>query len=130
MLGGHVQVTSSGLGEVTPQLEAKKVRILAVLSDERLPGKLAEIPTAKEQGYDITWPVIRGFYMGPEVSDEQFDWWKQQFDTLLASEEFAKLREQRDLLPLSVTGDELKALVFKQVAEYKTLASEFGLMQE
>ena len=130
MLGGHVQVTSRGLGEVTPQLEAKKVRILAVLSDERLPGKLAEIPTAKEQGYDITWPVIRGFYMGPEVSDEQFDWWKQHFDTLLASEEFAKLREQRDLLPLSVTGDELKALVFKQVAEYKTLASEFGLMQE
>jgi putative tricarboxylic transport membrane protein len=129
MLGGHVQVTSSGLGEVTPQLEAKKVRILAVLSDERLPGKLAEIPTAKEQGYDITWPVIRGFYMGPEVSDEQFNWWKQQFDTLLASEEFAKLREQRDLLPLSATGDELDTLVHKQVAEYKALAGEFGLMQ-
>jgi putative tricarboxylic transport membrane protein len=122
-------VTSSGLGEVTPQLGAKKVRILAVLSDERLPGKLAEIPTAKEQGYDIVWPVIRGFYMGPEVSDEQFNWWKQQFDTLLASEDFAKLREQRDLLPLSVTGDELKALVFKQVAEYNTRAGQSGLIQ-
>jgi putative tricarboxylic transport membrane protein len=129
MLGGHVQVTSSGLGEVTPQLAAKKVRILAVLSDERLPGSLAQIPTAKEQGYDISWPVIRGFYMGPEVSDEQFKWWKQQFDTLLASEDFAKLREQRDLLPLAVTGDELQALVFKQVEEYKALAGEFGLMQ-
>ena len=129
MLGGHVQVTSSGLGEVTPQLAAKKVRILAVLSDERLPGKLADIPTAKEQGYDIVWPVIRGFYMGPEVSDEQYNWWKQQFDSLLAREDFATLREQRDLLPLSVTGDELKALVFKQVEEYKALAGEFGLMQ-
>lgn len=129
MLGGHVHVTSSGLGEVTPQLAAKKVRILAVLSEERLPGKLADIPTAKEQGYDIVWPVIRGFYMGPEVSDEQYNWWKQQFDTLLTREDFAKLREQRDLLPLSVTGDELKALVFKQVEEYKALAGEFGLMQ-
>ncbi|MNE47213.1 hypothetical protein D3C80_1416050 [compost metagenome] len=106
------------------------MRILAVLSDERLPGKLAEIPTAKEQGYDITWPVIRGFYVGPEVSDEQYDWWKQQFDTMLASEDFAKLREQRDLLPLSVTGDDLQALVFKQVEEYKVLADAFGLMQE
>ena len=129
MLGGHVQVTSSGLGEVTPQLAAGKVRILAVLSDERLPGKLGDIPTAKEQGYDISWPVIRGFYMGPEVTDEQYNWWKQQFDTLLAREDFATLREQRDLLPLSVTGDELKALVFKQVEEYKALAGEFGLMQ-
>ena len=129
MLGGHVQVTSSGLGEITPQLAAGKIRILAVLSDQRLPGKLAEIPTAKEQGFDIVWPVIRGFYMGPEVSDEDFNWWKQQFDTLLASEEFAKLREQRDLFPLSLTGDQLKVYVFDQVKQYKQLAGEFGLAQ-
>lgn len=129
MLGGHVQVTSSGLGEVTPQLAAGKIRILAVLSDERLPGKLANIPTAKEQGYDIVWPVIRGFYMGPEVSDEDFNWWKAQFDQMLAREDFAQLREQRDLFPLSMTGDELKAFVFKQVQDYKALAGEFGLAQ-
>ena len=129
MLGGHVQVTSSGLGEVTPQLEAKKVRILAVLADKRLPGKLADIPTAKEQGYPISWPVIRGFYVGPQVSDEQYDWWKQQFDSMLDREDFAKLREQRDLQPLSMTGDELKTFVFKQVEEYKALAGEFGLVQ-
>ncbi|WP_137971482.1 tripartite tricarboxylate transporter substrate binding protein [Pseudomonas sp. F(2018)] len=129
MLGGHVQVTSSGLGEVTPQLAANKIRILAVLSDQRLPGKLEGLPTAKEQGYDIVWPVIRGFYMGPEVSDADFAWWKAQFDTLLASPEFAKLREQRDLFPLNMTGDELKAYVFKQVQDYKALASEFGLVQ-
>ena len=100
MLGGHVQVTSSGLGEVAPQL-----------------------------GYDISWPVIRGFYMGPEVSDEDFNWWKTQFDTLLADEDFAKLREQRDLFPLSMTGDELTAFVNKQVADYKELAAEFGLVK-
>ncbi|MCY1339279.1 Tripartite tricarboxylate transporter family receptor [compost metagenome] len=129
MLGGHVQVTSSGLGEVTPQLAAGKIRILAVLAEQRLPGKLADIPTAKEQGFDITWPVIRGFYMGPEVSDEDFAWWKQQFDTLLASEDFAKLREQRDLFPLSLTGDQLKTYVFDQVKQYKQLAGEFGLAQ-
>ena len=129
MLGGHVQVTSSGLGEVTPQIDAKKIRILAVLSEERLPGKLANIPTAKEQGYDISWPVIRGFYVGPQVSDEQYNWWKQQFDSLLTSPDFAKLREQRDLLPLALTGDELKSFVFKQVEDYKKLAGEFGLTQ-
>lgn len=129
MLGGHVQVTSSGLGEVTPQLAAGKVRILAVLSDERLPGKLADIPTAKEQGFDISWPVIRGFYMGPQVSDEQFAWWQGQFEQMLARDDFATLREQRDLFPLALTGDELHAFVLKQVQEYKALAGEFGLVQ-
>lgn len=129
MLGGHVQVTSSGLGEVTPQLEAGKIRILAVLSDERLPGDLSGIPTAKEQGYDISWPVIRGFYMGPEVSDEQFNWWKARFDTLLADENFAQLRAERDLFPLNMTGEELDAFVKQQVQDYKALAGEFGLVQ-
>lgn len=129
MLGGHVQVTSSGLGEVAPQLEAGKIRVLAVLSDERLPGDLGSIPTAKEQGYDISWPVIRGFYMGPEVSDEEYNWWKTRFDTLLARPEFAELREQRDLFPLNMTGDELTAFVNKQVKDYKDLAAEFGLVK-
>ncbi|MFC3608107.1 tripartite tricarboxylate transporter substrate binding protein [Stutzerimonas tarimensis] len=129
MLGGHVQVTSSGLGEVTPQLEAGKIRILAVLSDERLPGKLADIPTAREQGYDISWPVIRGFYMGPKVSDEEFDWWKTRFDGLLADQDFAALRERRDLFPLSLTGHELEAFVRQQVEQYKALAAEFGLVK-
>jgi len=67
--------------------------------------------------------------MGPEVSDEDFNWWKTQFDTLLADEDFAKLREQRDLFPLSMTGDELEAFVSKQVQEYKALAGEFGLIK-
>lgn len=129
MLGGHVQVTSSGLGEITPQLAAGKIRVLAVLSDERLPGKLAGIPTAKEQGYAITWPVIRGFYMGPEVKDEDYTWWQGQFEQMLGSEDFAQLREQRDLFPLSMTGDELRDFVATQVKQYKQLAGEFGLVQ-
>ena len=76
-----------------------------------------------------SWPVIRGFYMGPEVSDEDFNWWKGQFDQMLARDDFSQLREQRDLFPLNMTGDELKAFVLKQVQEYKVLAGEFGLVQ-
>src|SRR3546814_9564142 len=70
MLGGHVQVTSSGLGEVNPQLAAGKIRILAVLSDQRLPGEQADIPTARELRYDISRPVFRGFKQGQKVLDE------------------------------------------------------------
>lgn len=127
LLGGHVHVITSGIGEATAQLAAGKVRVLAVLADERLPGTLDHLPTAKEQGFDISWPIARGFYVGPEVSDEDYAWWKQQFDALLADEDFAKTREQRDLQPLAITGDELQAYVYKQVEQYKLLAAEFGL---
>jgi hypothetical protein len=44
-----------------------KVRVLAVLSEHRLPGVLSSVPTAREQGYDVVWPLIRGVWMGPNV---------------------------------------------------------------
>lgn len=129
LFGGHVQAIVSGFGEATAQLDAGNVRILAVLSEERLPGKMANIPTAKEQGYDVVWPIVRGFYMGPEVSDDDFKWWQERFETLLVDDGFNAKREQFDLLPLSKTGAELEQFVYEQVAEYRKLADEFGLIQ-
>lgn len=130
LLGGHIQVGSTDISDSMPHILAGNMRILAVLSEERLPGEdKANIPTAKEQGYDITWPVVRGFYLGPKVSDEDYAWWKAAFDQLLASEDFAKLRDQRELFPFAMTGPELDAYVKQRVAQYKEMAKEFGLTQ-
>ncbi|BCD84115.1 hypothetical protein PSm6_05220 [Pseudomonas solani] len=130
LLGGHIQVGSTDISDSMPHILAGNMRILAVLSDERLPGEdKANIPTAKEQGYDISWPVVRGFYLGPKVSDEDYAWWKAAFDQLLASEDFAKLRDQRELFPFAMTGPELDAYVKTRVAQYKQMAQEFGLTQ-
>ncbi|WP_313024048.1 tripartite tricarboxylate transporter substrate binding protein [Pseudomonas lopnurensis] len=130
LLGGHIQVASSDIADSVPHIESGDMRILAVFSEERLPGEtVASIPTAKEQGYDVIWPVIRGFYVGPKVSDDAYAWWKNAFDQLLVSDDFAKLREQRELYPFAMTGDELDAYVKQQVTRYKQLAQEFGLIQ-
>jgi putative tricarboxylic transport membrane protein len=130
LMGGHIQVGSTDISDSMPHIKAGNMRILAVLSDERLPGAdKANIPTAKEQGYDISWPVVRGFYLGPKVSDEDYAWWKASFDQLLASDDFAKLRDQRELYPFAMTGEELDAYVKKRVADYKQMAQEFGLTQ-
>jgi putative tricarboxylic transport membrane protein len=130
LLGGHIQVASTDISDSVPHIASGDMRILAVMSEERLPGKeVANIPTAKEQGFDVVWPVIRGFYLGPKVSDEAYQWWKDSFDQLLASEDFAKLRTERELYPFAMTGEELDVYVKNQVAEYKKLAQEFGLIQ-
>jgi putative tricarboxylic transport membrane protein len=131
LLGGHIQVASTDISDSVPHIESGDMRILAVFSEERLPGSVVEsIPTAKEQGFDVVWPVIRGFYLGPKVSDEAYTWWKNAFDQLLASEDFAKLREDRELYPFAMTGEELDGYVKQHVAQYKELAQEFGLIQQ
>ncbi|CFU89604.1 tripartite tricarboxylate transporter substrate binding protein [Pseudomonas aeruginosa] len=130
LLGGHIQVGSTDISDSMPHILSGDMRLLAVFSEERLPeAAMANIPTAKEQGYDIVWPVVRGFYLGPKVSDQDYAWWKNAFDQLLASEDFAKLRDQRELFPLAMTGEELDGYVKQQVQQYKQLAKDFGLIQ-
>ena len=128
VMGNHVTVVSAGIAEIMPQATAGKLRVLAVFSDERLGGTMADIPTAVEQGYDVTWPVVRGYYMGPDVSPAAYDWWKASFDTMLADPKFAELREQQELLPFSMTGDELEAYVYKRTGELRELSAEYGLV--
>lgn len=130
LLGGHIHVASTDISDTMPHVEAGNLRVLAVFADERLPGELAsKVPTAVEQGYDIRWPVIRGFYMGPNVSDEAYAWWVEAFDNLLASEDFAQLRRDRDLFPFAMTGEELDRHVDEQVAHYRRLADHFDLVR-
>lgn len=127
LLGNHVQAVSGDLSEMVPYLQGDKIRVLAVFSDQRLPGQLADVPTAKEQGYDLVWPIIRGFYVGPKVSDAEYDWWVQTFQTLQQTEEFKKQRELRGLFEFNMNGKELDSYVKQQVTDYREQAKYFGL---
>lgn len=52
LLGGHINLITDTLVELTPLAENGDLRILAVFSDERMPNQ-PDLPTAKEQGYDV-----------------------------------------------------------------------------
>jgi len=128
--GGHVQVYSGDASEVAAHLKGGRVRVLGILSDERLPGELNAIPTAKEQGFDVQWPIIRGYYVGPKVADADYQWWVGTFDKMLASDAFAKQRETQGLFPFSLTGDALDAYVKERVKHYAELAKDFGMVAQ
>ena len=126
--GGHVQVYSGDASEAEQQIKAgAKIRVLAVMSDKRLEGSLAAVPTAKEQGMDVEWPIIRGYYVGPKVSDADYKVWSETFAKMMATPAYSKLRAERGLFEFAKTGPELDKFVKERVAYYRTLAADFGL---
>jgi putative tricarboxylic transport membrane protein len=127
LMGGHVHAYSGDASEVAAHMKGGRVRVLAILAPERLKGELAGIPTAIEQGYNVDWTITRGFYMGPKVSDADYQWWLAAFDKMLASPEFDKLRAERGLFAYHLTGAKLTENVQKEVKRYRELATEFGL---
>ena len=129
MSANYVQVISGDASEAVLYAGPGKVRVLAVLSERRLPGVLANVPTAREQGYDIVWPVIRGVWMGPDVPDADYRRWVDAFARVQATPGFTQLRLAAGLHPLSLTGDALTRWVKQAIIDYKIQAREFNLVR-
>jgi putative tricarboxylic transport membrane protein len=127
MGAGYVQAVSGDVSEAL--LNAGKVRVLAVLSEHRLPGLLAGVPTAREQGYDAVWPVIRGVYMGADVPEADYRRWVAAFAGMAAQPGFARMRAQAGLYPFALTGDALTRYVKQAVANYDRQAEQFKLVR-
>ena len=126
---GHVQVISGDASEAAHFIAEGKVRILAVLSDQRLPGPLQAVPTAREQGYDVVWPIIRGFYMSPHVPEAEYRRWVGIFDKAMADPAFDRQRSASGLYPFAMTGKPLSDYIAQTVAQYRKQSQELGLVR-
>ena len=61
IIGGQVAAGVSGLGEFAENIKAGKMKALGVSSDKRIAG--VDIPTFKEQGYDIEYYIWAGMFV-------------------------------------------------------------------
>ena len=126
--GKHVDVFPGDAAEALQAIAGgAPVRILAVLSNERLDGALSGIATAREQGIDVVWPTIRGLYLSANASDEAAQAWILAFRDALDAPGFAALRSRHGLYAFSLTGPSLEAYVESQIATYRQIADELGL---
>ncbi|MEY4425727.1 MAG: hypothetical protein RL535_25 [Pseudomonadota bacterium] len=69
ILGGNVKVGGSGYSEFAEYIAAGKMRAIGVTSPKRLPG--INVPTMKEQGYDVVLGNWRGVYAAPGITAAQ-----------------------------------------------------------
>jgi len=69
LLGGHVDMTSSTMGPISPHLKAGAVRPIAFFEKERL-KEYPNIPTFAELGYPVIYPVWYGLF-APKGTPEE-----------------------------------------------------------
>ncbi|MGQ7249888.1 Bug family tripartite tricarboxylate transporter substrate binding protein [Halomonas sp. V046] len=129
MMGNHVDVVSTDLGEVAGFIESGDVRVLAVLSDDPLPEPFDALPTAVSQGYDVTGYNWRGFYTGGEVSDADYAAMVESLNTLYDSDEWKETAAQNGLVPLWRGGNEFSEFVRESIANVEAISREIGVIQ-
>jgi putative tricarboxylic transport membrane protein len=127
-IGGFTQAMTGDMSEVVGFLKAGEIRVLAVLTDERVPG-FESIPTAKEQGFDVVAVNWRGLYIPRGVSDETFDMWAGRLQKVADSAEWKQAMAANGLAPFTKVGGDFQSYIDGVVAEVRKLSKELGVIQ-
>jgi tripartite-type tricarboxylate transporter receptor subunit TctC len=110
LLGGHIDFITTEPNTAKNQAAAGKVRILGTVTDKRL-ASLPDIPTLKEQGYDVTLYMHRGVVAPKNIPKEVEIFLKDAMRKLTNSAAWKDYVTKRELIPSYVEGDEyVKAL--------------------
>ena len=124
--GGHTTFTTENLSEGQSFVESKKLRVLAIASDKRLP-QAPDVPTLQELGYPITAGTIRGFTFTAGVPREAVVTMetalKKVHDTP-AWKEFAQRNIFQDVF---LGSKEFTQFLAKRAVEYREFYDAIGL---
>jgi tripartite-type tricarboxylate transporter receptor subunit TctC len=86
------------LQEIRPQLDAGRLRLLAVVGEERLP-QFPELPTAREQGIDLAVRKFRGLAGPKGTPPEVIAAWEAAVPKLLDDPAYRKIYTENSLQP-------------------------------
>ncbi|MDH3220645.1 MAG: tripartite tricarboxylate transporter substrate-binding protein [Gammaproteobacteria bacterium] len=127
-IGGFTQAMTGDMSEVVGFLKSGDIRVLAVLTEERIPG-FESIPTAVEQGVDVVAVNWRGLYIPRGVSDATFDQWAERLRKVAASAEWKQAMVANGLAPFTKVGNDFQNYVDQVVAEVNKLSKDLGVIQ-
>ncbi|MBI2861478.1 MAG: tripartite tricarboxylate transporter substrate binding protein [Chloroflexi bacterium] len=87
LIGGGVDVVLGSIPATVPQVKEGKVRPIGVSSSQRS-GAFPEVPTFKEQGYDVALDQFRGGWVLASVAKERVQWLRELFRRGMETAEF------------------------------------------
>jgi putative tricarboxylic transport membrane protein len=90
LLGGHIDVVSTGLSNMAEHLQQGRMRTLVVSAPKRRPGIFAGVPTWKEVGVDMTASTWRVVMAPKDLKPAQIAYWDGVFRKLVATEDWKR----------------------------------------
>ena len=124
LLNGTAAAATGGYPDNIDQIESGRLRALALVAEEPVEG--IDIPTAREQGYDITLSNWRSLSAPPGISDEQAESLEELIAESLATDEWKDAVERFHWTVNVRTGEELEAFLETETERIEMLYEEMG----
>src|SRR5688572_9421752 len=123
IIGGHVKVGASGLGEFAEHIKSGKMRALAVSSPTAMEG----IPSLKEQGIDVVFGNWRGIWGAPGITPAQRDELVKKVQAATESAEWKGMLTKMNWTPAYISGAEFEKFVNNESQTLGQLVDSLGL---
>ncbi|MGH3326900.1 MAG: tripartite tricarboxylate transporter substrate binding protein, partial [Streptomycetales bacterium] len=107
LLGGDIDTAMLNPSEVIGQLEAGKMRAVAAFAEDRYDRPpLDDIPTAKEQGVDVSFTQYRGAFAPGGLPEDQLAYWEETIGKWMKTASYREFIESNFLRPVRRPHDE------------------------
>jgi tripartite-type tricarboxylate transporter receptor subunit TctC len=127
--GGHVDVAQAALVTGKSLYDAGEIRPLGVMADERV-AAFPDVPTYKEQGYDVEIYNMRQVIAPRETPQEIIDVLYDAFYQAANSEEYVSFMEESGSTPLDWGPEESRAYLEEQDELFRGIIESVGLLVE
>lgn len=130
VLGGHIDLLTTGLGEVRGLVESGDLRALASTAGKRVgTGVVAEVPTCKEQGIDATFENWRGLFGAPGMPDYAVKYWQDTLAKMVETPEWKEVCATNGWDLAYANGPEFKTFLDKTNDQYKEILNVLGMLK-
>jgi len=126
LLGGHVDAVVQLPAALSAPVKQGQARLLAALIPNRDPA-LPDVPTAKEQGIDVSLEAWRGIAVPKGTPRNVISTIEKSIKATVESPEFTKSSENLGVRPAFLGTDEFSSLIAKEDAELARLMQQIGL---
>ena len=128
VLNGTYDIGIGEIQEIQGQLEAGKIRLLATLSEGRLQG-MPQLPTAKEQGYNVVVRKFRGLASPKGMPDNVAKAWEDAIRKVITIPAYKAEYTREHLTPIVMGREAARKFTAEVAAETAESFREMGLIK-
>ena len=127
LLGGHIDVAIMTPSSAPAQIRNGDIRLLGI-SSERRTEYFPDVPTFKEQGYDVVEAIWRGVMVKAETPRTVVDALVSAIETVKQTQEWKDVARTNLQSPVSISLDEMQRRAADEVSTYRDFLKSSGLL--
>lgn len=128
LMGGHVDLLTTGMAETVGPMQSKDIRVLAVTAPQRIKeGPMKDVPTLKEGGINSEFINWRGLFGVSGIPESAVKYWEEALGKMVQTQAWKDICAKNGWTPAYMKAADFKQFLDKANGEYKSLLQDVGL---